>query len=157
MDMLVKLYDLPEVPPAEIDGIRIRRAMGFDKQTVMDWVGENFSPGWVNECDIAFSRQPITCFIAGKAGKLIGFSAYDSTYKGVFGPMGVAEDCRVKGIGKALLLAALHDMRHQGYAYAVVGWTGPAKFYEKCANAKIIEGSQPETGMYSGLLQHDPV
>jgi GNAT superfamily N-acetyltransferase len=122
----------------------------------MDWVKEKFSAGWESECDVAFSRQPISCFIASKAGKLIGFSAYDTTAKSVFGPMGVAEDCRTKGIGKALLLAALYDMRYQGYAYAIIGWTGPAKFYEKCANAKIIEGSQPETGMYSGLLGHDP-
>ena len=157
MDMLVKLYELQEAPPSEIDGIRIRRAMGFDRKLVLSWIKEHFSQGWKDECGIAFTRQPVTCFVASKGGHMIGFSAYDVTAKGVFGPMGVAEDCRTGGIGKALLLAALHDMRAQGYAYAVIGWTGPAGFYEKCAGAKIIEGSQPQTGMYSGLLRHDPV
>lgn len=155
MDMLVKLYELPELSRTEIAGIRVRRAMAADKSVILDWVNRNFSPDWQNECDVAFSRLPISCFIASKEGSMIGFSVYDAAAKGVFGPLGVAKDCRAGGIGKTLLLAALHDMRSQGYAYAVIGWTGPATFYEKCVNAMIIEGSQPQSGVYSALLRHD--
>ncbi|PID58601.1 GNAT family N-acetyltransferase [candidate division KSB3 bacterium] len=156
MDMLVKLYELPAAPPLDIGGIRIRRIMGPDKQALLEWLRGHFSSVWAAECEIAFSRQPVSCFIASNAGKIRGFSVYDVTAKGIFGPMGVAEEYRSRGIGKSLLLTALHDMRHQGYAYAVIGWAGPTRFYEKYVGAKVIEASQAERGMYSDLLRHDP-
>ena len=53
----------------------------------------------------------------------------------------------------ALLLACLHDMSAQGYAYAVIGWTGPQEFYAKVCGATPIPDSRP--GMYTGMLS-DP-
>ena len=61
--------------------------------------------------------------------QLAGFSCYDSSNKGMFGPMGVAPEFEGKGIGKALLLTALHAMWAENYAYAVIGWAGPVDWF----------------------------
>mgnify|MGYP005732248681 FL=1 len=46
-------------------------------------------------------------------------------------------------------------MKEMGYAYAIIGGVGPAEFYEKTFDAKIIDGSDP--GIYKGILSHVPV
>ena len=71
--------------------------------------------------------------------------------KGVFGPVGVREDRRGGGIGTALLLTCLHAMAGQRYAYAVIGWAGPAEWYARTVGATIIEGSEP--GVFRGPLK----
>ena len=53
--------------------------------------------------------------------EIVGFACYDATCMNFFGPTGVKESERGKGVGKALLLAALHAMKEQGYAYAIIG------------------------------------
>lgn len=83
--------------------------------------------------------------------KLVGFACYDATCKGFFGPTGVDDVCRGKGVGTALLLACLHDMRAQGYGYAVIGGAGPVAFYEKTVGAIEIPDSKP--GIYKGMLR----
>jgi len=150
-DMLVKLYALPEKVNLEINGVTIRRALAPEKQTVLKWVEENFSRHWTGECDVAFSRQPVSCFIAVEEKKIVGFACYEATCKNFFGPTGVLEDMRGRGVGKVLLLKALFAMRELGYAYAIIGGVGPAEFYEKTVGAKLIEDSTP--GVYKGLLR----
>ena len=51
---------------------------------------------------------------------------------------------------RALLLAALHAQRDQGYAYSIIGGVGPTEFYVKEVGAVTIEGSTP--GIYAGML-----
>ncbi len=149
-DMLVKLYELP--PPVDLSaqGVTVRRAMAPEKQLVLNWVGEHFYPHWVNECDVAFARQPVACFIAVEKGQILGFACHDATCRNFFGPTGVLESQRGRGIGAALLLACLHAMREQGYAYGIIGGVGPADFYARIVGASIIEGSSP--GVYNNML-----
>ena len=64
--------------------------------------------------------------------------------------MGVAQAHRGKNVGSTLILEALTDMKANGYAYAILGWVGPEKFFERVVGATIIEGSEP--GIYRGLL-----
>lgn len=151
-DMLVKLYDLPPVPA--VDGVTVRRALAPEMRMVVEWVAAQFGSGWAGECEVSFSRLPVACFIAVHDGRLAGFASYEATARGVFGPLGVAEAMRGRGIARALTLAALHDMRGQGYAYAVIGGVGEDNFafYEKTAGATAIAGSAAETGMYRGML-----
>ncbi len=153
-DMLVKLYELPDLAPAmarcTAAGVDIRRGLVPEKHVVLAWIGEHFGAHWVSECDAAFARQPVATFIAVEAEQVIGFACYDATARGVFGPTGVGEEARGKGAGAALLLASLHDMRSQGYAYGVIGGTGPQDFYAKVCGAVVIPDSKP--GMYRGLL-----
>jgi len=158
-DMLVKLYDLPDYSALrrEMDklGITIRRPMAAEKSIVMEWTTKRFGDGWASELEVSFSYQPISCFIAIYKDEIVGFSVYDAAYRNFFGPTGVDESMRGKGIGKILLFEALEAMKSQGYAYAIIGGVGPAKFYEKAVGAKLIEGSDP--GIYKGLMSYIPI
>lgn len=154
-DMLVRLYDLPEVGPpvkrlAE-QGMVIRRAMAYEKSLVVDWVRGSFGDGWADECDVAFSNRPVSCFIATEAGAIISFACHDSICVNFFGPTGVAEKKRGLGIGTALFLSCLHAMAGHGYAYAIIGGVGPTAFYADTVGAVPIEGSSP--GIYRDLLR----
>ncbi|MBN1219431.1 MAG: GNAT family N-acetyltransferase [Anaerolineae bacterium] len=157
-DMLVKLYNLPPLEPVlarqQEAGVEIRRALAAEKSMVINWVAERFSPLWVSECDVAFARVPIACLIAVDATQrqLLGFTCYDAVYRNFFGPVGVDEVQRGRGIGKALLLKCLHEMAAQGYAYAIIPWVGPKEFYANLVGAVEIEGSEP--GVYRTLLKY---
>jgi GNAT superfamily N-acetyltransferase len=154
MDMLVKLYDLPDSRPvfAKLHeaGIVLRRALPPEKHKVLAWVRKSFSEAWASEADVAFSRQPVSCFIAIERGKMLGFACHDATCPNFFGPTGVESAARNKGIGAALLFACLEAMKQAGYGYAIIGGVGPAEFYVKTVGAIPIAGSEP--GIYRGLL-----
>lgn len=154
-DLLVKLYDLPDPAPRLENltdrGVRIRRAMAYEKHLVTDWVRVRFGEGWASECETAFARAPIACQIATREGAILGFACTDATALGLFGPTGVDEAERGKGIGAALLLAALADMASRGYAYAVIGGAGSVAFYADVAGAVEIAGSVP--GLYRDRLK----
>lgn len=154
-DMLVRLYDMPDhsqlVAKLLADGVEIRRALPLEKHVVSEWVRKHFYAIWVDECERAINNWPVSCFIAVENGKMIGFACYDATCRGFFGPTGVAETERGRGLGKALLWVALRAMREAGYGYAVIGGVGPAEFYAKAVGAVDIEGSDP--GIYRGMLR----
>ncbi|MEA1921128.1 MAG: GNAT family N-acetyltransferase [Pseudomonadota bacterium] len=153
-DMLVKLYDLQKMEAFDKNfknrEILVRVAMAYEKHDVIEWISNSFGKQWASECSAAFSRQPISCFIATERGRIIGFAAYDCTCKNFFGPTGVAEDKRRLGIGRTLLLSCLYAMKANGYAYAIIGGVSSTNFYTKVAGATIIEGSSP--GIYYDRL-----
>jgi hypothetical protein len=154
MDMLVKLYALP--PSRDVfehlgkAAITTRRALAPEKHKVVAWIRQNFSEAWASEVDVAFSRQPVSCFIAIRQKSILGFACHDATCLNFFGPTGVDQNERRNGIGKALLFNCLEAMKQQGYGYAIIGGVGPAEFYAKTVGAIPIEGSEP--GVYRGLL-----
>lgn len=154
-DMLVKLYDLEalEKPLQSLKDqeVQIRRAIPPEKNYILDWIGDNFSELWVSEADVAMSASPAKIFIAVKGGELLGFACYDTTAKGFFGPTGVGERARKKGIGTSLLLKALKALREDGYPYAVIGGAGPVEYYKKTCSAQIIKDS--EESIYQGMLK----
>ncbi|RYD81175.1 MAG: GNAT family N-acetyltransferase [Verrucomicrobiaceae bacterium] len=154
-DLLVRLYDLPPLESAvervAAAGFQIRRALAPEKHVILPWIEEVFSPAWASECEVAFSRLPLACFVATQEQKLCGFSAYEATCRNFFGPLGVTEEYRCEGLGIALLLSGLHAMRNEGYAYAIIGGAGPVDFFEKAVSAVPIEHSTP--GLYQGLLR----
>lgn len=154
-DMLVRLYNLPALAPfvdaQTAQGITVRRAIAPEKHVLTRWIGDHFSAYWVSECEVAFTRNPISAFVAVEGDKPLGFACYDATARGFFGPTGVGEAARGRGTGKALLVAALHDMAQQGYGYAIIGGVGPIAFYEKVVGAEVIADSTP--GIYRGMLR----
>lgn len=154
-DMLVPLLKLPPLEPVLADmraqGIVIRPAHSFEITPVREFIVKHFGQGWADEVAPCYGRQPITLFIAVRNGQMLGFGAYEATRRNFFGPTGVAESERGKGIGKALLLACLWGMREMGYAYGIIGGAGPVTFYEKTANAAVIPDSVP--GIYTDLLK----
>jgi GNAT superfamily N-acetyltransferase len=156
-DMLVRLYALPDVADAVRRaaslGVAIRRPETWERDVVVAWVRETFSAGWARECDAAFAQRPPACFIAVRDAKLVGFACHDCTRPNFFGPAGVDPALRRRGVGAALTLAALGTMRDAGYAYAIIGGVGPARFYARVAGAVRIRGSSP--GIYDFSLVRD--
>jgi GNAT superfamily N-acetyltransferase len=154
-DMLVKLYEMPPAAPLLEDllaaGVVVRTARAYEKHQVIEWVRKSFGSGWASECDVAFGQRPIACFLATEHGRIRGFACYESTYKNFFGPLGVAEHARGRGIGTALLLVCLQAMAAHGYAYAIIGDAGSPAFYARTLGAIPIEGSEP--GVYRDRLQ----
>ncbi|KPQ19730.1 MAG: family 10 acetyltransferase [Algoriphagus marincola HL-49] len=155
-DMLVRLIDLPSSLDIEKrlstkEGIIFRRAIAPEKALVCDWVMEQFGAYWKSEVEVAFSRQPVSCWIAQRGNEILGFACYESTAKNFFGPTGTLESERGKGIGKVLLIKSLESLRELGYVYAIIGGVGPAEFYEKAVGATIIDGS--EISIYQHLLR----
>ena len=157
-DMLVKLFELPPLHP-EIEkmngmGITVRRPIGPENYAVRDWIRENFSERWAGEAENAFFNNSKTLYIALRetehGSEMLGFACWDATVKGFFGPTGVKESERGKGIGRALLLSCLHGMFNDGYAYGIIGSPGPFEFYEKVCEAVTIEGSGDS--IYKGML-----
>ena len=169
-DMLVRLYALPPdpAPPAAEAGraVEIRLAHPTERALVADWVGREFGPRWAREAAACFDGRPVSCHVAVdlpaaesaargyddlRPERLVGFACHDVVARGMFGPAGVAERHRGRGIGTALLFASLRAMRRQGYAYAVIARVGPEEFYRRAVGATVIAGSEP--GVYRGKLE----
>ncbi len=152
-DMLVKLYKIPPLGEAiehcQRDHIRIERARAPEKARTVAWALEHFSY-WVSEIEASFARTPVSCHLAVREQQIVGFACHDAFAPNFFGPTGVAENERGRGIGTALLLSSLHAQRAQGYAYAVIGGVGPVEYYQNVVGASVIEGSDP--GAYENLL-----
>jgi GNAT superfamily N-acetyltransferase len=169
-DQLVRLFALPDDHDLLVgltrQAIVVRRVRLEEIPSLVTWVQKHFSEMWANEMQALIHTQPLPCVIAIQvtpvdnptgyvyedmpSEKLLGFAAYDVSARGMFGPTGVDEAWRGKGIGKALLLECLKDMLSQGYAYAVIGWSGPQEFYAKAVGAVVIENSEP--GIYHRQL-----
>ena len=151
-DMLVRLYALPEGRASRL-GPDVRRAMAPERRIVVAWIEERFGVLWAGEAEAAFSSTPTRIHIALRNGELAGFACHDVTALGFFGPTGVDEAMRGRGLGEALLLESLSAMRAAGYAYAIIGGVGPAEFYARAVGAVEIADSTP--GIYADMLAPD--
>jgi predicted N-acetyltransferase YhbS len=156
-DMLVNLLRLPPLETSldvmRSAGIVLRRAQPWELTAVREFVAREFEAAWADEISVGFARQPVTVFVALREGRLAGFAAYECTRKNFFGPTGVVESERGRGLGRALLLACLWASRESGYAYTIIGGVGPAEFYERAVGATLIPDSTP--GVYADPLRTD--
>ncbi len=155
-DLLVKLYELPDVEEARRrlearHGVVVRRALPPERREVVRWVARVFGDQWASEVEVAFGRTPPACVIAVRDQEILGFSVYDTTFRGFLGPIGTAPEARGMGIGRVVLLVALRELWHLGYAYAIVGAAGPVEFFQRVAGAQEIPESTP--GPYRGILR----
>ena len=144
-DLLVKLYGL-DLTPADLPGVTIRRPMPHEMGTVRRWIVGTFGEGWGDEFACSFKSLPVTSYIALRDDAVVGFATYESTSRGYFGPTGVSESERGKGIGRELLVRSMIGLRDLGYSYAIIGAAGPTDFYEKTLGAIPVPGSDP--GVY---------
>lgn len=154
-DMLVNLLKLPPLQPLldemKAAGVNIRRAQPFEITPVRQFIEGNFSVAWADEVSVGFANKPVTVYIATCDNDVIGFAGYECTCKAFFGPTGVAESERGRGVGKALLIAALWGLCELGYVYGVIGHAGPIEFYQESVGAVVIPDSEP--GIYEDLLK----
>jgi predicted N-acetyltransferase YhbS len=154
-DMLVNLLNLPDPAPAieslRSAGVIVRRAQAFEISGVREFIERHFTTGWADEVSVGFANKPVSVCIATRDGEIIGFGAYECTRRAFFGPTGVLESERGRGVGKALLLACLRGLFEMGYVYGIIGGVGPAEFYEKAVGATVIPASAP--GIYTDMLK----
>lgn len=154
-DLLVNLLKLPPPEPVILEMTRanivIRRAQPFEITPVRSFIGKEFSVAWADEVSVGFASKPVSVYIATMDQAIAGFAAYECTRKAFFGPTGVSENMRGRGIGKALLLASLWGLRELGYVYGIIGRAGPVEFYEQAVGAVVIPDSDP--GIYTDLLK----
>lgn len=155
-DLLVRLYDLPDpdliFAKLQERDIVIRRAMVPDRYRILEFVNSISTPEAAGEAAVALTRQPVAVFLATRGSEILGYACYHATAIDFFGPMAVKEAYRGLGLGKALLLAALHAMAFEGFAYAIIGSAGPIDFYQKTVDAQVINQSDP--GFYKDFLKH---
>lgn len=126
----------------EDPNVYISTVQEYEKEGFLSWVKVQFGESWSRTIRNAFHSESdfIPVLKAEENGEWIGFAAYDVylNKKGVFGPMGVLQLTRHKGVGKRLLYAALQSMKLRGYMYAILKEAGPIEFYERTVNAKLI-------------------
>lgn len=155
-DMLINLYEVDFFRENNFSNkIKIKRALAPDRRKVLKFIKNNFNANFVDECKASFSNNPITCYIAVKDKKIIGFICYEATAKNFVGPMGVSECERGIGIGKTLMLTALSAMKEMGYAYAIIGSSSEKNipFHKKVSHAKVIDSNS--LGVYSRMIEAD--
>ena len=150
-DLLVNLLTVPSLGRLHDDDVSIRRAQPFEITPVRKFIAENFSVAWADEISVGFANKPVSVVIATRQGRVIGFAGYECTRKAFFGPTGVIESERGRGIGTALLIASFWGLRELGYVYAIIGGAGPVKFYQDAVGAIVIPDSVP--GIYTDLLK----
>ena len=156
-DMLVHLLKLPDdredIERLAAEGITIRRGKPLERSVVRKYVLGRWSEIWADEVEMAFSHQPPTLILATHDKQIIGFGTYETTCRGFFGPTGVNEEYRGKGIGRVLLIECLKGLREMGYVYGIIGGVGPADFYAKAVGAALIPDSVP--GFYFDMLKRE--
>jgi len=150
-DLLVNLLTLPPREAESDPSFVVRRAQPFELTPVRQFIATQFSLAWADETSVGFANKPVSVYIATSRGEIVGFAAYECTRRAFFGPTGVVEEMRGRGVGRALLLAALWGLRELGYVYAIIGGAGPVRFYQKEVGAIVIPDSEP--GIYLDPLK----
>ena len=141
-DLLVDLYDL-DFSSIDIP-ITIKRVLSPNSDEVVEYIGKHFSPKWASEAKAAMYKNHPTCFVAVDNKEIVGFACYDATAKGFFGPLGVSDDYRKRGIGKALVMKCMEGLFYDGYGYAIIGGVSEKtqKFYYDACKAIPIANSR---------------
>lgn len=129
------------------------RPLPHQAGSVLDFIGGSFGKAWRSEASTAFGSAPSLIKVAAdeESGEILGFCCWDCTALGFLGPIGVSEEARGRGVGKALVLSVLHSMREAGYGYAIIGGAGPVDFFRSVCDARVIEGSDP--GIYGNPIR----
>ncbi len=105
------------------EGISFRKASLKEKEALVQWVREKFSPFWAYEVSLGFSNESTGVWLAKYEGRVVAFSGYSLLEPNWFGPIGVEEEMRGKGIGTVLLYKAINSLRLSGHRIVIIPWT----------------------------------
>jgi len=116
-------------------GYAVRRAAP-DDGALLDLVARAFAPVWAHEVKRALDGPRRAVHVAEHEGTPVAFAAADGNNRGLgwFGPAGTLPEHRGRGLGEALLIPTLLDVRGLPEA-GVIAWIGPKPFYARACGA----------------------
>ena len=134
MDRLLTDYRLPtryyqDVARLESQDYTVGNATDADLIDVIRLAGDHFNADWeraIREAVVQGMPSDNISVVRDDSGKLVGWAMH-GTYDGAqerFGPFGVLESQRGKGLGRVLLYHSLNDMKAKGAHSAWFLWTG---------------------------------
>jgi mycothiol synthase len=115
----------------EYSSSRVRTGGGA---AVLNFIEHYFGAIWRFEASHAQ-----TIFHIVEDGEIAGFATHEANNRGLgfFGPTGVAEQFRGRGLGRELLLASLADLQRRGFDRVIIPWTDAIAFYRKSCGARV--------------------
>lgn len=117
-------------------GVTISLAQKAQRLAALPLIANAFSAAWAHEC----GRAKALWLATTANGELVGFSATGGNNAALnwFGPAGTLPAWRGRGVGTALLLAALCPLAAtQGGT--VIAWTDADEFYRKACGAQAMQ------------------
>ncbi|HUP60433.1 MAG TPA: GNAT family N-acetyltransferase [Thermoanaerobaculia bacterium] len=108
------------------------RTSNFNRE-LASFIERHFGAIWRFE-----SSRAHAIYTTEENGAITGFAAIEANNRGLgtFGPTGVAKSHRGKGLGTALLDAALAGLHDLGYTRVTIPWTDALDFYRKACGAE---------------------
>jgi GNAT superfamily N-acetyltransferase len=140
-NLTVSLDDIRNEPVLKKEGYKYERVQPGDFDITYDFVKHQFPNNtWATEVKFSFTFSPPTTFIAKDTNNnIVGWATHSQFFPGSFGPTGVKESLRGKGIGTILFLWCLWDIKQKGVEICEIMWVGgdTVKFYSKVIGAYI--------------------
>jgi predicted N-acetyltransferase YhbS len=122
-NMHVDLAAIPDDP----GGYRLATAL--DRAEVDAFTTDHWS-NWRLEVLRALDKGNLVLARAPRGdGGITAFCAFEVNRKGLLGPVAVRPDLMGRGMGKAVFLGALHELRRRGAGEVSVVWVGPIAPY----------------------------
>jgi len=117
-------------------GYVVKRAESAIRDVLLGWIAKAFAPVWAHETARAMDGPRAAVHVALQNNLPVAFAAADGNNQGLgwFGPAGTDEAHRGRGLGEALLIACLLDVRGLPEG-GVIAWIGPKEFYRKACGA----------------------
>jgi predicted N-acetyltransferase YhbS len=113
--------------PADPGGHEFARPDDYDELDA--WMATHWS-NWRPEVLRALRKGNLVVARGeGPTGGVTAFCAFEVNRRGLLGPVAVRPDLMGRGMGKGVLLGALHELRRRGAEKVSVVWIGPAVPY----------------------------
>jgi phosphoribosylglycinamide formyltransferase-1 len=145
-------------------GFTLRRVDGPSDDRLAAWIDLHFAPSWWS-----YEVRSGSAWVAERDGEIAGFAAFgarglrfpwlrawrDRPDVGIFGPYGVAAAQRGRGIGDALLTAALCGLREAQHAFALIPAVGGERLiatYVRRTGAAVVEEFGYDVGRFRATI-----
>ncbi len=140
-NLTVSLDSFKKEPASKKEGYEYERVQPKDFDETYSFVKHQFPLGtWAEETLLSFKFNPPTTYIVkNDRNEIIGWATHSLFFPGSFGPTGVLDSLRGKGIGTKLLLWCLWDIKQNGLKMCEIMWVDEhnIKFYSKAIGAYI--------------------